>query len=455
MPRQARSQKASVPSVPPLAGARVRWGSLFVPLVVFVAGCATTLPDRAERMQRAYVYYLDGAGGGRALSNWGGGVRQGLLEAGYDGAGEMFTWETGLGMLVDQVAGVDYKRHKARELAGRIAGLARTHPQTPVYMIGLSAGTAIAMFTLEALPHDLLVEDVILLSGSLSADYDATRALRHVRHRMYVFTSRRDGLLLYLEPMFGSADRRKGSTGVIGVRGLYPPPGASAETRRQYAKVVNIPWQPEFAQEGEHGLHTDPVKAPFVQKYIAPLIMEERAPGIAAAAMTDTIDNPDYLRWAHFGVGSAVTFEGYQVLDGVRQPLRLTVTLVARYADSLLIERRFAALGGQEPRVRQFFVPARLKPTEHPLTHPRTTVRDELPEPVQVDSQTLECQVRQVRAPAEFAQWGSNLSAKLWLNEALPGGLAQYDLTATVDGAPIESEGRVTEYRVVPPPLGP
>ena len=35
--------------------------------VVELAGCATTAPDLDERMPRGYVYYLDGAGGGRPL----------------------------------------------------------------------------------------------------------------------------------------------------------------------------------------------------------------------------------------------------------------------------------------------------------------------------------------------------------------------------------------------------
>ncbi len=450
MPRQARFHEALALSVPLPPRYCAGWGLFLVLLVPLGGGCVSALPDRAERMQRAYLYYLDGAGGGAALSNWGGGVRQGLLDAGYDGAGEMFSWETGLGMLVDQVASVEYKRQKAAELARRIAELARTQADTPVYLIGLSAGTAIAMFALEALPDGLRIENVVLLSGSLSADYDATRALRHVRGKVYVFTSQRDGLLLFLEPLFGSADRQKGATGVIGVRGLYPPPGASAETRRQYAKVINIPWQPELVQEGVHGTHVDPVQAPFVQKYIAPLVMESRTPGVAASA-TGTVANPEYVRWARFGVGSAVVFEGYQVLDGVRQPLRLTVTLMARYASSLLIERRFAAVGGQEPRVRQFFVPARVKPAEHPLTAPQSTVRDGPHEPVQVDSQTLDCQVQTIHAPGDFPEWGRDLSARVWLHDALPGSLVGYELTATVEGAAVESAGRVTEYRVVPP----
>jgi hypothetical protein len=86
-------------------------------------GCVLTAdPGPARCIPAGYVYYLDGAGGGSAIQNWSGGVRKGLLAAGYNVFGEMFGWETGLGPLVDQQAGVDYKRSKAKELARHIQG---------------------------------------------------------------------------------------------------------------------------------------------------------------------------------------------------------------------------------------------------------------------------------------------------------------------------------------------
>jgi hypothetical protein len=102
-----------------------------VVLTLLWAGCGSPfqpLPDRATRMTRGYTYYLDGAGGGQPLKNWAGGVRQGLLDAGYNGAGEVFTWETGMGVAADQGASVEFKRSKARELAGRIQTYARDYP---------------------------------------------------------------------------------------------------------------------------------------------------------------------------------------------------------------------------------------------------------------------------------------------------------------------------------------
>jgi hypothetical protein len=117
-------------------------------LLSTVSGCVAPLPDRAQRMQHAYVFYFDGAGGGKMLSNWAGGVRDGLLNAGYDGAGEMFSWETGLGLVADQTASVAYKRGRATEAARHIVRYRQQHPQAPVDMIALSAGTVIAVYAL-------------------------------------------------------------------------------------------------------------------------------------------------------------------------------------------------------------------------------------------------------------------------------------------------------------------
>jgi len=123
-------------------------------------GCSQQMPDRAERMPRGYIYYLDGAGGGGVV-NWAGGVRRGLLGAGYNGAGEVFKWNTGLGVVPDQEASVEYKRSKAAECAQSIQQYAKDHPGAPVTLMGLSAGTAVTVFTLEALPPTCPVENAL------------------------------------------------------------------------------------------------------------------------------------------------------------------------------------------------------------------------------------------------------------------------------------------------------
>ena len=74
------------------------------------------------------------------------GVVDGMLAAGYRGAGELVTWETGKGLMADQDASVAYKREKASEGAAKIKSYQKNHPGKPVDLLGFSAGTAEAIF---------------------------------------------------------------------------------------------------------------------------------------------------------------------------------------------------------------------------------------------------------------------------------------------------------------------
>jgi hypothetical protein len=416
-----------------------------------LAGCSQVAPDRDVRMTRGYVYYLDGAGGG-GLRNWSGGVRDGLAAAGYDGAGEMFAWETGLGVVADQTSSELYKRGKAAELAGKIREYTHSHRGVPVTLMGLSAGTAVAVFTLEALPLGHDVDNVVLLSGSLSAGYDLTKALHHVRGRMYVFTSSKDAVLGFLLSFVGTADRAVGTADTIGVQGAKMPAHPSYETRREYGKVVEVPWNEKFARYGHQGGHTDSVKARFIEAVVAPLVLTRTAPFSATAAETaGEVSNPDFTRWAAFAPGSYVVFEGYQEIDGVREPMRLKATLIAKDADRLVVERVFEPLGAAMSQLllsRRFFVAATIKSAEHPFTHPQAKIRDLAPEEIDVAGRRLVCQGREVQAAAAFAEWGSDVQATVYSHPEVPGGSVKIDLRTHMDGRPAAFAGRVVEMSV-------
>jgi len=413
------------------------------------AGCTQSLPDRAERMTRGYLYYFDGAGGG-GVRNWAGGVRQGLLDAGYSGAGEVFTWNTGMGVVADQDSSVEYKRSKAAEAARSIQQYSREHAGAPVNIIALSAGTAVAVFTLEALPANCPVENVVLLGASISNDYDLTRALQHVRNRMYVFTSERDAVLAFAVKVAGTADRRADSPSA-GLRGFQMPYRSSAETRAQYAKLVHIRWKPEFILAGNVGGHTDAVKAPFVQEYIAPLIMASMArsaPPPTAAAGT-RVRNPDYDRWAAFSPGAWVMFEGEQVIDGVRETLRMRAQLISRHQDRLLVERTYAIAaggGGEASRVQQFLVQAQIDPAEHPLTSPAAKIAEGPAETLTINGRALTARVRTVEASGDFPEYGRNVQATIARHDSVPGGMVKVWLKSSKDGQPYEMRGQVVAY---------
>lgn len=246
-----------------------------LPILAVLAGggCSTTRIAAEPDREHEIVYYVDGAGGGGPIANWSHGVQEGLREAGYRGAFVNYVWQTGLGALADQQTSTGYKRSRAAALARLIQQHLDQHPNADVSVIALSAGTAIAVFALEALPQEQPIHDVFLLSSSMSANYDLTAALRRVQHHMYVFTSPGDPVLRIFVPLTGTADRRFCGQCSAGLYGFQLPANASAETRYLYSKLENLSSGPLTADEKDNGGHTDKVRVAFVRDRITPLLL--------------------------------------------------------------------------------------------------------------------------------------------------------------------------------------
>lgn len=415
-----------------------------------LTGCSQIhTSDRDERLSRGYVFYCDGAGGGGLLMNWSGGVRDGLLNAGYNGAGEMFRWETGLGVVADQTAPVEFKQRKARTLADEIVKYQTKYPGAPVHLIGLSAGTAVVAYALEYLPADHGVQNVVMLSGSLSSGYDLTEALRRVQGRMYIFTSQRDEVLLTAVPLSGSADRVSASEGTIGLRGARLPPGASSETRLLYRKISIIPWNPQFARYGNEGRHTDTVKGPFVQQFVAPLVVAGTTRSHTAVKPSAShLENPDYQRWAQFPEGAWVMFEGYQMEGDRRKPIRVRSTLVEKEVDRLLIQRESEGATGAlgDELTQSFYVTRHIETRHHPLTHPEVRRTELGNRPFKVVDRSLNCRAAKVQSSGDFEHWGKNVSATVLTCPEIPGGIAQIDLTTSLNGRPVQLVGHAVNF---------
>lgn len=240
-------------------------------------------PDYKQRLTRGCIFYMDGAGGGTDKSNYAAGVVAGMLDAGYTGAGELVTWETGNGLIADQDASVEYKRSKAAQAAASILKYKTKYPDAPVGILGFSAGTAEAVFALEALPESVQVEHVVLLGASISRDYDMTQALKRAK-RLTIITSTHDRMLKILMPLSGTADRKFHDPGA-GIKGFVLPTGASSATRRLYAeKIVTIHYSKEFRKDEDKGHHFDNVKEDFIRDQVAPIFTGHPAPGPASQA---------------------------------------------------------------------------------------------------------------------------------------------------------------------------
>ena len=250
-------------------------GFVSVAALACLAGSGCILGSRPQFVgggsdDQGAVYYLDGAG------NMGFGketVPLGLADAGYQGAFHHFIWTSYLGISTDQTW-LTHNRKQGRRLATKIEAHLNKYPNAEVNIIALSAGTGVAVWALEALPTKYQVNQVIMLSSSLSSTYDLSRALRRVRGGMYFYYSTDDPVLNGVVPLFGSVDQT--STTVAGVTGARIPHGAGAQVRQLYQeKVHNVQWQAETLQLR----HAGTTERGFIRDMVAPILVgSSRAP---------------------------------------------------------------------------------------------------------------------------------------------------------------------------------
>jgi hypothetical protein len=236
---------------------------------------------RGGSAQNQKTFYLDGAG------NLGFGketVPLGLEDGGYKGEIEHFIWTTYLGPIMDQVV-YSYNRRQGRRLADKIARYLDKHPGASVNIIGLSAGSGVAVFALESLPSKYSVDNVVMLSSSLSANYDLTRALKRVRSGLYLFWSPDDPVLRGIVPLVGTVDRENTSS-VAGVIGARMPPGGGRETRVLYLnKVHNVRWYSHDSVGPIQLRHAGTTDRSFIRQMVAPILVRS-APREAAPPAT-------------------------------------------------------------------------------------------------------------------------------------------------------------------------
>jgi len=224
--------------------------------------------DRGSRDDEK-TFYLDGAG------NYGFGkesVPLGLADGGYKGHVEHYIWTTYLGPLVDQLS-YNHNRREGRGLARKIEAYLDAKPGANVNIIALSAGTGVAVFALEELRPGYTVDHVVLLSSSLSSNYDLTRALRHTRGGIYFFWSPDDPVLQGVVPIVGTVDRADAAP--AGTWGATLPYHASAETRQlYYERVHNIRWSPEsFLSDPLRLQHAGSISRSVIRDKVAPILM--------------------------------------------------------------------------------------------------------------------------------------------------------------------------------------
>jgi pimeloyl-ACP methyl ester carboxylesterase len=228
-------------------------GIAVILVAVALTGC---MPTFGERATYGITFYVPGAG----VDLGDAGVREGLEKAGYRGQVARATWSVSFNPAIDQTVRI-LAQQGGKRLAAAIQEYLDQYPDREVNLVGLSAGTGVAVWALEALKPTYQVNNVVLISSSLYHKYDVSRALCAVKGKIYNYYSRTDLVLLGPMKVFGTIDGVYLEDGA-GAVGLQVPPGAAD-------RVVNIEWREEFAEYGYVGGHGDGTNAAFVAHEIA------------------------------------------------------------------------------------------------------------------------------------------------------------------------------------------
>jgi hypothetical protein len=260
--------------------------------LLFATGCTSTFTPEARH---GMVIYCPGAG------NWDlgdSGIRDGLRRAGFKGQVASVVWSVLANPAIDQTLRLN-ARVAGTRVARAIEKYIDTYPGQPISIVGLSAGTGIAMWALEDLKPGYKVDNVVLLSSSLHYTYNAGPALQHVRGKIYVYYSNLDAVLAGPMKIFGTIDGVYGGTGV-GEVGLKSPVGQE--------RIVNIGYKTSYRKYGYFGGHTDSTAMAFVENVLAKHLIrsEGEAPPDASGSVSTTLQT-DFATAPHSTVLAAST----------------------------------------------------------------------------------------------------------------------------------------------------
>lgn len=189
-----------------------------------------------------------------------------MRAAGIDRAIDLGVW----GRFLEGIENINaYERNLAWSAAEaeRIAEYLRAHPGRPVTLMGFSAGAAIAIWVAEALPEEVQLDRVILISPGVSPSYDLDAMLRRCRHGAVCFWSALDWQGALAALVFGTMDR------------INEVPAGTVGFTMQRSDLVQVPYGPEMAAYGLTGNHYELMDNPlWIQDFVVPWVLYDHGP---------------------------------------------------------------------------------------------------------------------------------------------------------------------------------
>jgi hypothetical protein len=235
-------------------------------ILLCAAGCESlsTRQYRTEaRKENGLVVILPGIEGESYFNH---NIREGLMNAGCYRAITIYNWGVpipGIGLLVNQT-NVLGNRMAGKNIAQMIEKYQMAYPGRPVYIVGHSGGGGVAIFTAEAMRPGQTIDGIVLLSASISADYNLKPALGHCRKGILNIYNRADSALLGTGTMImGNVDGGHGTS--AGLSGFM--------RRNPKLRQRSVPANASARFGGStHNVATRPG---FVASYVAPYVLND------------------------------------------------------------------------------------------------------------------------------------------------------------------------------------
>lgn len=234
-----------------------------------LSGCAS-VPSRVTSYKppvppQGIVLVTNGAGGNTEATR---ALVSAVKKSGLPLSIRTFEWTHGVGRSVTDMTDVEHAQEQGRLLAEQIITYRATYPNTPIYLLGYSAGTHVTLEATRWLEPNSL-ERVILLAPAVSSEYDLSVTLAAARQGVDVYTSQRDRLYLGTgTDIVGTADGLRGVP-AAGRVGFEPPAPLDANLAR---RLRQHPWNRSVAWTGNDGSHAGGLQSTYLRAYILPLL---------------------------------------------------------------------------------------------------------------------------------------------------------------------------------------
>jgi pimeloyl-ACP methyl ester carboxylesterase len=235
--------------------------AVLLPLAV---GCFQPETITPEQLDRGYILLLPGVENTKISAA---GICRGLRDAGDDRAIDFDQWGYRPFGSLRNLTAYELNRQRAARLARKVADYRAGHPDQPITVIGFSGGGAIALFTAEALPKEVVVDQVVLLGAAISPGYDVGPTLAHCRRGLINGYSAGDWLLGgWATETFGTMDRKRTSTaGRLGFQ-------SAAGQLLVREGLKQVAWTPRWRKLGHDGGHPGWLARVWVREVLAKLI---------------------------------------------------------------------------------------------------------------------------------------------------------------------------------------